>query len=519
MAIGSGDLSRRRFLAVLSGAGVAAGVSLLAACGGAAAPSVPAPAAQATAPAAAAATTAPAAPTAAPTPASAAAPTIAPGAAAAATTAPSTAAAAAPSGPGPVYSPINLKGKTMTLWGLDYAPHKDRWAEILPKFSALTGLQAKVDAQAWPLETKVIAAAAANNLPDAVSMMGRVLAPVVPPKNNLLEPMDTVFSQMKLDPKTWFTPGAIQAYLYDGKYWGVPQEDNQVSTGVFSRSDWIQQAGAQDLWPETQGKDIFDDYDSLFALAKKLQVESGGRVTRWGLNSEGWNRTSVFGIMKMLGTDWWDDNNKKFNMDSDAAVRAIDLMIGIPAQKLKIEAELAQTGQDAFAQGKVAVARASYGALTDAPKNKIPLVGVAAPPAEKGGKVIYVGEGGWGVTVPVKAKNKDAALEFSKYLCTYEGQKLWSVIYGGAQPSCNALRDDPMYQGDGADGFNPIRRRWLKYQPETIYMGTGFGSEDTITGLWEKIGDDVRSGKITSQQASKTAQQQFTNHYQEFYKK
>src|SRR5689334_15096681 len=136
------DLSRRRFLAVLSGAGVVAGVSLLTACGGAATPSAPAPAAQATAPAAAAAaTTAPAAPTAAPaapapTVASAAAPTAAP--AAAATTAPANAAAPAVSGP--TYSPIDLKGKTLTLWGLDYAPHKDRWAEILPKFAALTGL-------------------------------------------------------------------------------------------------------------------------------------------------------------------------------------------------------------------------------------------------------------------------------------------------------------------------------------------------------------------------------------------
>src|SRR5262249_36021797 len=147
---------------------------------------------------------------------------------------------------------------------------------------------------------------------------------------------------------------------------------------------------------------------------------------RWGLNSAGWLSKSVFGVMKMIGTDWWEPEKKKFNMDSDAGIRALEILVETPAQKLKIEGELSMTGRDATMQGKVAIGRATVSMVPLAKEQGVEIETVMAPPVTKGGKVVYVGEGGWGVVVPKQGKNKDAALEFLRFGTTYECQYDWA---------------------------------------------------------------------------------------------
>jgi len=496
-------LSRRGFLVTLTGL---ASTTLLAAC------SSPSPA-----PSANAGPTSPPASAVAPTAAAAAPPAVSTPASAVSTAAQATPAAAAGAAAGPTYTPAKLDGVTLNVWILDFAPFKEYWPKLADRFGQLTGAKLNFQPQAWPLEVKLIAAMAGGTVPDVVQLMGRVLAPLVPPKQDLLEPTDdTVLRAMGVDPASYFAPGAIGCYLYDGKHWGIPMQDNVASTMMYTRSEWLDKsAAAKALWPRTNGQDSFDSFETMWDLAKNLQQESGGQVTVWGTNSEGWNRTNIFGVMKMLGVDWWDDQNKKFNMDSDAAVQAIDKIIRIPSQQLKIESELNQSGEDAFIQGKAALARSTISTQSSAADQNIQVVNVAAPPPVKGGTQAYVGEGGWGAAVPRQAKNKDAGLELLKWLITPEAQRIWLPIFGGTTPSVLSMRSDPLYQGNGPNAENT--RTWLKYQPMTTYMGSGFGHEPTISTTWEAIAQDVRGGKLTSKEASQAAQEQFAAHFKEFY--
>jgi len=493
-------MSRRGFLVTLTGL---ASTTLLAAC------SPPSPsAATNSAPPTQPALTKPTSSTVAPVQAAASTP------ASALTTGKTTPVAAAA---GPTYTPAKLDGVTLNVWILDFAPFKEFWPKLADRFGQLTGATLNFQPQAWPLEVKLIAAMAGGTVPDVVELMGRVLAPLVPPKQELLEPTDdSVFKAMGIDPSTYFTPGAIGSFLYDGKHWGIPMQDNTVSTMMYTRSEWLDNsAAAKDLWPRTKGQDSFDSFESMWDLAKTLQQESEGKVTVWGTNGEGWGRTNIFGVMKMLGVEWWDNQNKKFNMDSDAAVQAIDKVITIPSQQLKIESELNQSGENAFIQGKVALARSTISTQSAAVDQNIQVVNVAAPPPVKGGKQAYVGEGGWGAAVPRQAKNKDAGLELLKWLITPEAQRIWLPIFGGTTPAVLSMRGDPLYQGAGANAENT--RTWLKYQPMTTYMGSGFGHEPTISAAWEAIAQDVRGGKLSSKEASQAAQEQFTAHFKEFY--
>lgn len=457
------------------------------------------------------------------TPTSVASPTIA-AASAAPTTAASTAAtsssgaatstlAASAAASNPTYSPTKLAGTTINTWILDFAPFKEYWGKLGAGFEKLTGAKVNFQPQAWPIEVKLVAAMAAGTVPDCVNLMGRVLAPLVPPKRDLLEPTDdSIFKTLNIGPDSYFAPGAIGCWKYAGKHWGIPLQDNVVSVCYYARPDWLKADQAEDLWPRTHGKDIFESFDQVYELAKKMQKESNGKVSVWGTNSSGWNRTDIFSAMKSLGVDWWDEGQKKFNMDSDAAVQAIDAIIETPAQKLHIETELNQSGEDAFDQGKVALARSTISTQSFALDNHIPLTDVAAPPL-KGGKPAFVGEGGWGAAVPRQAKQKEAGLEFLKFLVTPNGALLWLPIFGGTVPAILSMRDDPLYQGAGAENT----RTYLQYQPVTTYMGSGFGYEPELTNIWEAIASEVRQGKLNSKQASQAAQKKFIDHYTKFY--
>lgn len=494
------SFTRRSFL---TGIGAMTTAAVVAACGSATAPN---PTAVPAAP-----TGAPATPVAAPTRAGPATTPAAPAAANTTAATPATSASASTS-TGPTYSPAKLDGKTINTWILDFAPFKEYWGKLGQRFEQLTGAKVNFQPQAWPLEVKLVASMAAGTVPDVVNLMGKDTATVIPPKRDLLEPTDdVVFKTLGIDPNTYFTPDAIGCWLSDGKHWGIPLQDNVVSLCYYTRPDYLKASNAEDLWPRTQGKDIFGSFDQVYELAKKLQVESNGRVTRSGTNSAGWMRTNIFSAMKSLGVDWWDPSNKKFNLDSDAAVQAFDAIIATPV-KLGIETQLNQTAEDAFDQGKISLSRSTISTQSAAQANHFSVTDVAAPPL-KGGKVAFVGEGGWGTVVPRQGKSKDAALEFLKFLVTPDGERIWIPIFGGTPPAIQSLRDDPLFKSTDAENT----RTYLTYQPLTTYMGNGYGDEEVMSPMVDAIGDEVRQGKLTPQQASQQLQKQLTDAYNKFY--
>jgi ABC-type glycerol-3-phosphate transport system substrate-binding protein len=413
----------------------------------------------------------------------------------------------------PRYSPTRLEGKTLTLWALDFAPHKTRYTDMLADFGKYTGAKGTVQTQSGQFDAKLVAAIAAGQPPDIVSALGRSTPVFI--KQGLIEPVDDqVFKAVGLDPKQWWTPGSVDAFWNDGKYWGVPWEDTQVGSGYGARLDYLREEKLDGQWPAGQGRDAFESYEELWDLARKLHKESGGQVTRWGLNSAGWLSKSVFGQMKMLGTDWWQPEKKKFNMDGEAGVKALEMLVETPAQKLKIEGELSMSGRDATMQGKVAIGRATVSMVPLAKEQGVEIETVMAPPPVKGGKVVYVGEGGWGVVVPKQAKNKDAALEFLRFGTTYECQYDWAKT-ALPVPAIKAMAEDPLYKGD--DHVKKSIQRWIKSTAQTVYIGNDFGNEGAVSATVDAVGSEVRSGKLSAKEGARKMQAEFEKQYKEFF--
>lgn len=419
---------------------------------------------------------------------------------------------------GPQWKPPDLSGEQITMWGLNYAPHVDRYKRLADEFKKLTGATVEVQPQDDP-GTKMLTAMAGGNVPDVLCYLGRASGTFVGQKG-ILSIDDSVLNPLQINAEKWWIPEGIQSFQYpDGKHYGVPIESSPMLT-VTCRTDLIQEAGAdaQALWPgsvsesEWPDKGVwFENYDNLFSLAEKVQQKKNGKVKVWGLNSQGWEHTTLTSIMRGLGTFWWDQENQRFNLDSDACVKAIELLVTIPYQK-GIEARLGVGSSiNAFLARQVALADPNSSTAGEAGKIDIPAENVVLPPAVEGQEPLLVGEGGWGFEVPAQAKNQEVGLEFLKFMCTYEAKFIWSQIYGGMTPACKALVNSKIYQGD--DPLKRGLRRELLALQNTVYMGHGFDPQMVTgdTNLFTRVMDSVREGKLKPKEASKQLQQQATD--------
>jgi ABC-type glycerol-3-phosphate transport system substrate-binding protein len=404
---------------------------------------------------------------------------------------------------GPTWVPQDLSGETLLLWGLQYDPHVGRYEELAATFEKRTGAEVEVQPQAWPVDQKVMTSMAAGSPPDVVCFMGVHSAPIIRQKG-ILPIDDLIFDPLGIDVDKWWRPGAIGAYFHDGQYYGVPVEDNWDGYNVAGRLDLIAEAGsgAEALWPGSKGEEgvWFESYEDLFQLAEMLQQQDDqGNVDIWGLNSKGWEMHSLLSIMRSLGTFWWDVENQQFHMDNDACVEAVRLLVVEPFDR-GIEGILGTTQINAFVAGQVALARGN--ATTPGESWKVDIQGenVIAPPPVPGETPLFVGEGGWGFEMTSQARNKDAAIEFMKFMCTYEAQYIFSQIYGVSPPATWGLVGSDLYEGD-----HPIKvgiRRVLKALENCVFFGWGYGVTGTIGGVIGGTLDEVREGKLNAEEAA-----------------
>ncbi len=415
--------------------------------------------------------------------------------------------------------PAAEAGNEFIFWGLEYEPHVERYHALAAAFEQKTGNKANIQPQAWPLETKLMAALTAGTQPDVVCVMGIVSVPLFMQKA-VIAMDDVVYAAAGVNPQEFFYPEAIQAYTWEGHYMGVPLESNQVAQAVATRYDYLDEAGdeAKALWPGLNVKSEpagFDSYETMWALAEILQKKEGETVTRWGMSSKGWDLGQFLSIMYDLGKFFWDTGNQKFVIDSEEGVKAMQMYAETPV-KMGIETQLDDHHMNALFAGKVGVAKgntsmAPEGAkLTLADGSPMKVEQVMSPPAVKGQEPKFVGEGGWGFEIPTRAKNMEIAVEFCQWMATREGQVIYAQIYGGVVPATSVVLDDAIYQGD--DIIKLSKRRAIAALKNTVYYGNEWGLNRTGADV---PFTEVRQGVKTAEEAVKSLQEIFTvNHEQ-----
>jgi ABC-type glycerol-3-phosphate transport system substrate-binding protein len=422
------------------------------------------------------------------------------------------AACAPASGPAAGSAPAAEGGSNeFILWGLQYDPHVERYNALAEAFEKKTGNKANIQPQAWPLETKLLAAITAGTQPDVVCVMGIVSLPLFMQKA-VIQMDDIVFGAAGINPQEFFYPEALQAYTWDGHYYGVPLESNQVSTAVATRFDYLDEVGdsAKALWPGLQNKDGFDSFEEMWALAEMLQKKDGDTVTRWGMSGQGWDMGQFFSIMRTVGKFFWDPEKQVFNIDSEEAVTAMQIYIETPVKK-GIETQLDDHHMNSLFAGKVAVAMGNTSMAPEAAKLGLKVEQVTTPPAVPGKPPLFVGEGGWGFEVPTRAKNMDVAVEFAKWMCTREGQVIYAQIYGGVVPSTSVVLDDAIYQGD--DIVKKSKRRAIATLENTVYYGNDWGLNRTGA---DAPFTKCRQGAVSAQEACAELQTIMTTNYEQW---
>ncbi|MCC7353427.1 MAG: hypothetical protein IT330_06670 [Anaerolineae bacterium] len=424
-----------------------------------------------------------------------------------------------------VPSPLKrLEGKKGRLWGLQYDPHVATYNNLAILFREHTGALLNVEPQAWPLETKLIAALAAGTQPDVACIMGKMLVPLYIQKG-LLPLRDSVYNFMKVNPDEVFFADGVYAYSWQGELYGVPTEAGGLGNVVSVPVDEVKKMGLADKYPPTNGKLWWTDYPEIFTLGKALQIEKDGKVQRWGLSSKGWDGSSVIGMMRSLfaekGTDWWDVGKQKFNVDTDEGVQAVKWFAEDPVN-MGIETELDQSHVDAALAGKVALARGNgtpvlsdvFGILG----YNFELAGV--PMCVPGKPPLSCSEAGWGFCAPRATKNPDISTEFLKMMVTVEGQTMYARSYGGIAGVAMKQLVGKFDHWANPDPEQKVIRFAKAYQtylaPLARYYGEALGYYGEVDRIFGEDMSNVRQKKMTAKQAVQDMQKQLEAQYKQW---
>ena len=416
----------------------------------------------------------------------------------------------------PAAAPEDLES---VQWGLQYDPHVATYERIAELVQRETGYSVQIEPQAWPLQTKLIAAMSAGTHPDVICMMGKVSIPLYI-QQGLLPLSDVVFDAVGIVPNEAFQQESIEAYSWEGEIYGVPTEANLVGSMVCVPTQDVDALGLADLYPPTNGDWIFDSYQQMWELAEALHVEEDGRVVKWGLSSKGWDNQSYLGIVRTLlaadGTDWWDLESRQFNLDSEAGVEAMRMFAKTPVQ-MGIETELDENQFNTALAGKIGIARGiSNPALQQGRDEGVYYELTSAPKVLPDELPTFVGEAGWGFAAPSNTGNRDFAIAYLQTMCTHEGQREYAKIYGGiGAPAWKGLVGVYDHYSDPDENGPQVQAAKVMENlgPITRYYGEGFGYPSEVDGIGASICSNVRLGKLTAEEAAQSYQERCEEQY------
>lgn len=418
---------------------------------------------------------------------------------------------------GPTWTPADLSGQTVRLWGLNYAPHVERYKMLITKFQELTNATVTLEPQdGSAIVSSALTSLASRNPPDLLCLMGRMSDGLVR-QGGLTDIRQSVYGDLGIDNAAWWFPEALGAYTWGEAIHGVPVEGN-AHAGVSVRLDLVEAAGGDLAWPgsvpDSELNDrnaAFESYEQMFDFAAQLQNKDSSPVV-WGQNRQGWELLNLATMMEQLGTNWFDEASGAFAFDSDACVQALEYLVTKPYE-LGIESKLSLGHVvNVFTAGQAALGIGNDAAAGEATAVGLKATNVVLPSLATGEAPKFVGEGGWGFEMPVGAKNEAGAIEFLKFMTTYDAQFIWSGIYGGMTPACRPVAKSSIYAGDSP--LSQGQRRLHTAGPSTRFMGHGWDPQ--INEMVQPVVDLLREGKSTPKDTAAELQRQLSAQQQRF---
>jgi ABC-type glycerol-3-phosphate transport system substrate-binding protein len=345
-------------------------------------------------------------------------------------------------------APTNQEKVTIRYW----THENPAFVEIAKKFAAdymAANPNVTIEHEAFTdYSTKFYSAMAAGIEADIMEFYG---SPIRFAKGGILLPVDeSVITKEELEKS--FYPNALQNRLYDGKYYGIPEEINVESPGLLVNTALLKEQGVEipQSWKDNNGPATWSE---LMEMAHKLTKVENGKMTQAGLGVVGGEEVSMFlSLIWQQGGDYRDEANNTVNFETKEAKGAVDFIKNLVEGPDAVHSLQFSGRFDGFKEGTVAMTIGAPWATAvinqDMPDFEYEYYNL--PAFIDGSKPYFVGEGGWGQIVSARSKAPQESWKFVKYMTSAEKQLEWVKSTGSVPSRMDVSNDEYFTSGDGS---------------------------------------------------------------------
>ena len=297
--------------------------------------------------------------------------------------------------------------------------------------------------------TKVYSSLAAGTCGDVVEMYGSTLRFA---QGGVLQPVpESVMSNAEIEGT--FFPGALSNRLYEGKYYGLPEELNIESPGLLVNMALLRDQGVEipASWFENLGPKTWDE---LMQFAHNLTIVDNGVMIQAGLGVVGGEEIAMLlSLIWQYGGDYRDPDNMRVNFHIPEAVKAAEFIMDLLSGPNAVHSATFSPRFGGFMEGTIAMVIGApwYTAVIDQDVEGFEYEYFNLPPFVDGAKPYFVGEGGWGHWVPKSAANPEACWEFVKYMLNEDNQLEWAQKAGCLPANMKLSKNEYFITGEGRD--------------------------------------------------------------------
>jgi sn-glycerol 3-phosphate transport system substrate-binding protein len=285
---------------------------------------------------------------------------------------------------------------------------------------------------------KAITAARGGNAPQISVLLSTEMFTLI--DEDLIEPFDAYVTDAEKD--TWiggFYPSFMENSQTGGKTWGIPF---QRSTPVmYWNKEAFKEAG---LDPEVAPA----NWDELVEMGKKLtKTDASGNVTQWGLRipTAGFPYWLFQGLSTPNGAILANADGNKTAFDAPEVVEALEYLVALSSEHKIMQSGSINWGATpkAFFEKEAAIIWTTTGNLTNIRTNAPFDFGVAMLP-EKKRRGAPTGGGNFYLFKDASDEQKQAAVDFVKWITAPEQAAVWSIATGYVAPRPDAWETDAM---------------------------------------------------------------------------
>ena len=277
--------------------------------------------------------------------------------------------------------------------------------------------------------TKALTAAQAGDPPQVAVLLAIDIFTLI--EEDVITPISDIATSP--EDQAWidsFYEGFMVDTRFDGKVYSIPF---QRSTPVFyyNKDSWRAAGLDPDVTPTT--------WDEMIEMGKKLTIkDDNGNVTQWGTRIPNLGLAGAWlfgGLVKSKGDVLSTDTGTEARFDTEAAKASLEFMLRLAEEEVMAPGGITWGDTPkAFLEGQAASIWTSTGNLAFINENAEFDWGVGFLPGGDGPGA-PVGGGNFYIFKDISDEEREAALDFVRFMTTSENQAIWAMATGYVAPS------------------------------------------------------------------------------------